>query len=50
MATIAATMQTRITASGVELTSEKAEIGYGYFERHPLVRALCPPWILALND
>ena len=54
MATMAATMttmmQTRITADGVELTDAKAETGHDYFERHPFIRALCPPWVVAYCD
>ena len=45
MATIATPMQTRITAGGVELKAVKVETGYGYFESHPIIRALCPDWV-----
>jgi hypothetical protein len=50
MATITTTMQTRLTARGAELTSVKAETGYDFFERHPIIRALCPDWIFAYYD
>jgi hypothetical protein len=50
MATMATTMQTRITAGGIELTKTSEAIGYGYFECHPIIRALCPPWLFAFLD
>ena len=50
MASITTTMHSRITASGAELTSVKAETGYGFFEQHPVIRALCPDWVFAYYD
>lgn len=50
MATVTSAMQTRITARGAELTGVKTKTGYGYFERHTIIRALCPNWVFANYD